>query len=500
MYRTFRRLGAQSAEAEDLTQEVFAIAWRRRDSYKPDRPVRSWLIGIAHKVAIAHFRKVWRQQPAGVLDREDEGPGPDEQLSSARARHLAQQALATLPEDHRLILSWHDLDGTAIREIADELSVPFFTAASRLRRARRKFAQAVKRLQRQQQAKRATVLTAAAVLQAERAAPALSPRARARLLAALPNGALAGPPSTQPDPGGPATPASSAPFISAAAAVAVLGCLLAVLLLVRGQRNRDVSGAAARTDVASEGSIPPRSLAPPRLVPASLPAPAAEVRPERPEPAPPAHGPMAHWRFDDGPGSELARDSSGNGFHCQLRDLDPATAWVSGPVGGAIDLGRKGWLECPLPEARAGVPFDVSAAVWMKRLRPNHHSALLSRQLANDERFHFWFGLRDDLLAVHGDAWKGWTSRTLTSFDDWTHVAFVRAASETRLYIDGVLVRHNVDQPTLGAGAVRSPLIIGRARRYADSRVTHHFDGLVDEAMIYDRALTAAEVATLARR
>jgi hypothetical protein len=43
-------------------------------------------------------------------------------------------------------------------------------------------------------------------------------------------------------------------------------------------------------------------------------------------------------------------------------------------------------------------------------------------------------------------------------------------------------------------------LIIGRARRYADARVTHHFDGLVDEAMIYDRALTASEVATLAGR
>jgi hypothetical protein len=137
-----------------------------------------------------------------------------------------------------------------------------------------------------------------------------------------------------------------------------------------------------------------------------------------------------------------ARDASGHGFHCQLRDLDPATAWVKGRVGGAIDLGRKGWLECPLPEARAGVPFDMSVAVWMKRLGPNHHSALLTRQLANDEKFHFWFGLRGDLLAVHGDAWKGWTSRTLTSFDDWTHVAFVHAGSETRLYVDGVLARY----------------------------------------------------------
>jgi Concanavalin A-like lectin/glucanases superfamily len=76
----------------------------------------------------------------------------------------------------------------------------------------------------------------------------------------------------------------------------------------------------------------------------------------------------------------------------------------------------------------------------------------------------------------------------------------VHAGSETRLYIDGVLVRYKNAQFPIGQGVVRSTLIIGRARRYADSRVTHHFDGLVDEAMIYDRALTAAEVATLARR
>jgi Concanavalin A-like lectin/glucanases superfamily len=263
------------------------------------------------------------------------------------------------------------------------------------------------------------------------------------MLAALPIGGLAGPTSGEPDPVGPATPTRLAPFVSAAVEVVVLGFLLAMLLSARGQRNRDVSGAAAQTDVAGEGLTSPRSLAPPRLVPARPPAPAAEVPPEtRPEPATPVRGPTAHWRFEDGPGSELARDSSGQGFHCQLRNLDPATAWVKGPVGGAIDLGRKGWLECPLPEARAGVPFDMSVAVWMKRLGPNHHSALLTRQLANDERFHFWFGLRGDLLAVHGDAWKGWTSRTLTAFDSWTHVAFVHAGSETRLYVDGVLARY----------------------------------------------------------
>ena len=500
VYRTFRRLGLQPAESEDLTQEVFIVAWRRWHEYDTTRPLRPWLTGIAHHVARAQARKgSRREQAVDDLDQEDHGPDPEDQLLSARARHLALRALAMLSEEHRSILIQHDLDGVGIREIAEAASLPFFTASSRLRRARLRFAKAVKQLQRKQNdARNAALLSAEAVLAAERPLPLLPALRRARIRSRLPSGGPGTAPGGTPAPLAPA--AKSLPLIPAAAAAMLIACLLALLLWPRGREVATTGFAAPPlASLADETQRSHRAVAPPRLLQART-APAPADAPEPPGGL--ARGLVGHWRFEDGPGSELARDSSGRGQPCLLHDLDPNTAWVTGPVGGALDLGRKGWLECPLPEARAGVAFDLSVAIWIKRARQRPFSALFTRQLPSSDSHHlFWFGLRDDLLTVHSDAWLGFTSRTLTSFDGWTHVAFVHSGDETRLYVDGALVRVKNGQFPRGEGLVQSALTIGSARRRQDPlNVQHHFDGLVDEAMIYDRVLTDAQVATLARR
>jgi len=45
------------------------------------------------------------------------------------------------------VLVMHDLDDTAMRDIASTLSIPLFTAYSRLRKARKEFERAVRRTQ-----------------------------------------------------------------------------------------------------------------------------------------------------------------------------------------------------------------------------------------------------------------------------------------------------------------------------------------------------------------
>jgi hypothetical protein len=363
----------------------------------------------------------------------------------------------------------------AIREIAEMLSLPFFTAAARLRRARLRFADAVMRLQRRGDA-RSAVLSAEAVLEAERTVPLLPPSRRARLVLRLAEGDAAVPPAPAP------APLRFPPLVPAAVATVALGSLIGLLLWLapRGEHHRDSQASRGRSG--QPGAVPHART--------------AEARP----PQGPTRGLVAHWRFDEEPGGNVAVDSSGNGRSCLLHDLDPSVAWVTGRVGRALDLGRTGWLECPLPEARADVPFDLSIAAWIKQSRPRPFSALFTRQLPRGNDAHlFWFGLRDDLLTVWSWAWTIWTSTTLTSSDGWIHVAFVHAGAETRLYVDGVPVRHKDGQVPRGEGVVQSTLTIGASRFNPDPlRVHHHFDGLVDEAMVYDRPLTDAEVAALA--
>jgi hypothetical protein len=80
-------------------------------------------------------------------------------------------------------------------------------------------------------------------------------------------------------------------------------------------------------------------------------------------------------------------------------------------------------------------------------------------------------------------------------------VAFVHSGRDTVLYINGVRTAQQNSDGRRGEGLVQSSLTIGAIRFAPDPlRVRQHFDGLVDEALVYDRTLTDAEVAALAQR
>src|SRR5689334_10796542 len=56
-------------------------------------------------------------------------------------------------------------------------------------------------------------------------------------------------------------------------------------------------------------------------------------------------GLVGYWRLDDGSGSTIASDSSGQGNHGVLRDVDPSAGWVSGRWRGALQIAQAGWIQ-----------------------------------------------------------------------------------------------------------------------------------------------------------
>jgi RNA polymerase sigma-70 factor (ECF subfamily) len=498
VYRTFRRLGVQPAQAEDLAQEVFVVLCRRWSDFRDDLPLRPWLTGIAHRVAMDHARKHSRREvPTLELEQEDDTPRPDDRLASARARTLALRALAMLPEHHRSVLVRHELDGLSIRTIAKEWEIPFFTVAARLRRARIRFNKVVKQLQLGGGKLAVALLPARAVLDAERALPPAPSSAR-DLLRRLPPAPASIRAVRRPD-------RWFRHPLGATVGAVLLGVLFTFAL--RQWRGAGIGDARAGVAVVKATRSPPL----PRLREPSLmgpgPAPAvtlASVSAATPAASSLERGLLARWRFEDAPGSLLAEDSSGNDRPCLIHDLDLAAARVEGTVGRGLDLGRTGWLECPLPEARAGVPFELSMAIWMKQVptKKKRDTVLFTRQLADTGTSHlFWFGVRENFLAVWSWAWNGWTTGSLPPPGVWTHVAFVHGKDETRLYVNGMLVRHKTRQTPRGEGLVQSALTIGGARFGAEPQlVRHHFDGVIDEAVVYDRTLGEAEIRVLAAR
>lgn len=130
----FRRLGDRG-DAEELTQETFAVLWRRRAEVR--EPVRPWLYGVARNLLANEWRARDRRpllvglddtEPAGGAGRTD---GVDAVIDVVRA-------MATLTDADREVLSLVGWEALPMREVAIALRCTTMTATVRLFRARRR--------------------------------------------------------------------------------------------------------------------------------------------------------------------------------------------------------------------------------------------------------------------------------------------------------------------------------------------------------------------------
>lgn len=136
----YHRCGANSAVAEDITQEAFLAAVREVNKGTVVQEPRAWLFGLARHKLYDHFRRqareerklalVWESQPEDGWD--DNGPDP--------ARTLA--ALAAVPDTQRNALTLRYLDGLSVPEIADVLDRSVHATESLLARGRSTFKRA----------------------------------------------------------------------------------------------------------------------------------------------------------------------------------------------------------------------------------------------------------------------------------------------------------------------------------------------------------------------
>jgi RNA polymerase sigma-70 factor (ECF subfamily) len=135
------RLTGSTADAEDLTQQVFLLAQERLEQLRqPDR-ARGWLFAILRSCFVAAWR---RQQavPAAVLGLDLDGlPAPGDENEGLDVENVdaarLEQALGELPPEFRAVLVMFYFDDCSYREIAEQLDVPMGTVMSRLARAKR---------------------------------------------------------------------------------------------------------------------------------------------------------------------------------------------------------------------------------------------------------------------------------------------------------------------------------------------------------------------------
>jgi RNA polymerase sigma-70 factor, ECF subfamily len=144
VWRTLQRLGVHPGSVDDATQEVFVTAWRKWDDFEGRSTARTWLLGIAIRVASDTRRK---QRPTEEVSPQLQvsGPGPESMTASKEVGQRVEQLLAKLDAERREVLLLVDVEGYSVPEVATATGVNLNTLYTRLRSARQQFEDLVKR-------------------------------------------------------------------------------------------------------------------------------------------------------------------------------------------------------------------------------------------------------------------------------------------------------------------------------------------------------------------
>ncbi|HEY5955335.1 MAG TPA: RNA polymerase sigma factor [Polyangiaceae bacterium] len=151
LWRALRHLGVRERDLEDVCQDVFLVAHRRMADFRGDSTLRTWLYGIAVRLASEHRRRaqVRREIPTSeppldaAVDRGDEVQA-DQQLERHELRHRLHRILEQLDEDKRAVFVLYEIEDLDMKEVAKAVGCPLQTAYSRLHAARRFVADAVR--------------------------------------------------------------------------------------------------------------------------------------------------------------------------------------------------------------------------------------------------------------------------------------------------------------------------------------------------------------------
>ncbi|HOG28059.1 MAG TPA: sigma-70 family RNA polymerase sigma factor [Vicinamibacterales bacterium] len=146
VYNLVARVVRDDGVAEELTQEAFLKAFRALGSFDPAYKFSTWVLRIAHNLAIDHLRRVrpilvpiddWSgsENPGDVLV-DARAPSPLDHALRRDLRADLEAALSRLRPAFRSLVVMRYLEDLSYEEIALATGLPLGTVKSHLHRAR----------------------------------------------------------------------------------------------------------------------------------------------------------------------------------------------------------------------------------------------------------------------------------------------------------------------------------------------------------------------------
>jgi len=142
---------ASSADAHDITAEVFTVAWRRRGELPPSSETLPWLYGVAANVLKNQSRSTRRAlNLTGKIGSQPELtiPGPEAQVVRRAEYEEVHRAIDSLKPKYREVLKlveWEELPRAVVAEM---LSISRAAVDQRIHRAYQQLERRLKHLSR----------------------------------------------------------------------------------------------------------------------------------------------------------------------------------------------------------------------------------------------------------------------------------------------------------------------------------------------------------------
>lgn len=147
--RVFRFLMGRmrnEAQAEEVANEVFLEVWRHAGRYEGRSAVSTWILAIAHNMAMSQLRK----RKEAELDDEaaeqvaDDSDNPELSAQKRSKAEVMREVIDRLSDDHREVIDLVYYHEKSVREVAEIAGIPEATVKTRMHYARKALGEMMK--------------------------------------------------------------------------------------------------------------------------------------------------------------------------------------------------------------------------------------------------------------------------------------------------------------------------------------------------------------------
>lgn len=144
LYRLARAALRNDADAEEVLQDAYLLAYRGIDGYRGESTLATWLFRMVLNTCLGRLRKSARRQRLVPMETSDDMENvhadprdmPEAALARGEMRALLERKVDELPEDFRIVFVLRSVEELSADEIASGLGIEPATVRSRHFRAR----------------------------------------------------------------------------------------------------------------------------------------------------------------------------------------------------------------------------------------------------------------------------------------------------------------------------------------------------------------------------